>query len=87
MPDRSEDFRREAARLVEAAKTAKTPEAKAEMIRLAEKWLELAGRRSPIDFDAILAEYNEHQMGGRPGGPQAIVQQQQQVQPKQTEEC
>jgi hypothetical protein len=86
MPDRSEDFRREAARLLEAARTAKTPESKAEMIRLAEKWLELAGHQSPIDFDAILAEYNDQQMG-RPEAAQPVGQQQQQIQSTKKEEC
>jgi hypothetical protein len=77
MSDQAETFRTEHARLIEAAKTAKTPEARARMLQLAEKFLDLAGHQSPSD----------HQMA-RPGDTQPVVQQQQQVQPdKQKEEC
>jgi hypothetical protein len=61
MPDRRETFREEAARLLEAAKQAKDQNSRAGLVRLAARFLELAGRPR-IDFDALLADYNAQQM-------------------------
>jgi hypothetical protein len=78
MPDRREAFRNKAARCLEAAKQSKDPNSAAELVRLAAKFLELAGQ-SRIDFDALLADYNAQQMMPR-ARSEPVVQQQQQVQ-------
>ena len=54
MPDRSEVLRREAARCREAAERTTDPNARDELIRLADKFLELA-RSATADFAAVLA--------------------------------
>jgi hypothetical protein len=59
---------------------------RAELIRLAQKFLELAGHQPSVDLDAILDEYNAQQMTGRPGDAQPVAQQQQQEQPPKKEE-
>jgi hypothetical protein len=80
MPDRRETFREEAARCLEAAKQSKDPNSAAELVRLAAKFLELSGQPR-IDFDALVAGYNAQQM--MPAArSEPVVQQQQQVQPK-----
>jgi hypothetical protein len=53
MPHTSEDLRREAARCLEAAQKSKDLNSRAELIRLADKFLELAN----------LDEYNGQHMG------------------------
>jgi hypothetical protein len=73
MPDRNENLRREAARCLEAAKNSKDPNSRAELIRLAQKFLELAGHQPSVDLDAILDEYNAQQMTGRPGDAQPVA--------------
>jgi hypothetical protein len=51
MPDRRETYREEAARCFEAANQSKDQNSRAELVRLAAKFLELAGQPR-IDFDA-----------------------------------
>ena len=51
---KSEDLRREAARCREAAERTTDPNARDELIRLADKFLELA-RSATADFAAVLA--------------------------------
>jgi hypothetical protein len=80
MPDRRETFREEAARCLEAAKQSKDENSRAGLVRLAAKFLELAGQPR-IDFDALLADYNAQQMMPPPSS-ELVVQQQQQAQPK-----
>ena len=80
MPHRRESLRREAAHCLEAAKQSKDENSRAQLVRLAAKFLELAGQPR-IDFDALLAHYNAQQM--MPTLPsEPVVQQQQQIQPK-----
>jgi hypothetical protein len=83
MASRNETLREEAARCLEAAKQSKDSNVRAELVRLAANFLELAGQPR-IDFDALLADYNTQQMMPTPL-PESVVQQQQQqqqVQPK-----
>jgi hypothetical protein len=80
MPDRRETFRKEAARCLEAAKQSKDENSRAGLVRLAAKFLELAGQPR-IDFDALVADYNAQQM--MPAArPEPVAQQRKQVQPK-----
>jgi hypothetical protein len=81
MVDRREDLRKEAARLIEAAKTASTPETRAALIELANKFLQLADYEPSVDLDAVLDEFNARQMT-RPKESKPVMQQQQQQQPK-----
>ena len=55
---RSDSYRAEALRLLEAAQHSKDRASRIELIRLAAMFHELAGG-SPIDFDALLALYSE----------------------------
>jgi hypothetical protein len=73
MVDRRESLREEAARFLEAAKQSKDPNSRGGLIRLAAKFLELAGQPQ-IDIDAILAGYNAQQTA-------PVVQQPGQAQP------
>jgi hypothetical protein len=66
--------------LLEAAKQAKDQNSRAGLVRLAARFLELAGRPR-IDFDALLADYNAQQMMPMPSSESAS-QQQQRIQPK-----
>ena len=81
MASRNETLREDAARCLEAAKQSK--DSRAELVRLAAKFLELAGQPR-IDFDALLADYNAQQMMPTPPPESGLQQQQQQqqVQPK-----
>jgi hypothetical protein len=80
MPDRSEDLRREAARCREAAERSTDPNSRDELIRLADKFLELANSVK-ADFapatEAVVAMMKE--------ASEPVVQQQQ-VQPPEKEE-
>jgi hypothetical protein len=78
MASRNETLREEAARCLEAAKQSKDSNLRAELVRLAANFLELAGQPR-IDFDALLADYNAQQMMPTPP-PASVVQQQQQRQ-------
>ena len=81
MPDRSEDLRREAARCLEAAERSTDPSSRDELIRLADKFLELA-KSAKSDFapvvEAVTAMMKE--------ASEPVVQQQQQVKPPKKEE-
>jgi hypothetical protein len=54
MPDRSEHLRREAARCREAAERSTDPNSRDELIRLADKFLELA-KSAKADFAPVMA--------------------------------
>jgi hypothetical protein len=54
MPDRSEDFRREAARCLEAAERSTDPNSGDVLIRLARTFLELA-KSAKADFAPVMA--------------------------------
>jgi hypothetical protein len=82
MSDRRETYREEAARCLEAAQQSKDQNSRAELVRLAAKFLELAGQPR-IDFDAPPAEYNAQQMMA-PSSSETVMQQQQQAQPSTT---
>jgi hypothetical protein len=83
MASRNERLREEAARCLQAAKQSKDSNSRAELVRLAANFLELAGQPR-IDFDALLADYNFQQMMPTPPPESGVQQQQQQqqVQPK-----
>ena len=81
MPDRSEDLRREAARCREAAERSTDPNSRDELIRLADKFLELANS-AKVDFAPVLEAVTD--MMKEDSEP--VVQQQQQVQPPKKEE-
>lgn len=80
MPDRSEDLRREAVRCREAAERSTDPSSRDELIRLADKFLELA-KSTKADFDPLLEALTA--MMKEASEP---VVQQQQVQPPKKEE-
>jgi hypothetical protein len=61
MADRTGDLRREAARLLEAAKAATDPNARAALIEMAAKFHELAASER-ADFDALVQSFNDAQM-------------------------
>ena len=77
MFDRSEDLRREAARCLESDERCANPNSRAELIRLAERFIDLA-KSVPSDF-GIVAQALSSMMADH-GEP--VVQQQQQIQPK-----
>ena len=81
MPDRSEDLRKEAARCLEAAARSTDPNARGELMRLSQVFLELA-KSTPEDFAPVLEAFTD--MMKEPSEP--VVQQQQQVQPKKEDE-
>jgi hypothetical protein len=74
--DRFDEFRKAAANCVALARTTSDPKMRASLLTMAQKWYDLANG-SPMNFEAILREFNDEQMS-RP-----VTQQQQQVQPKQ----
>jgi hypothetical protein len=80
MPDRSEDFRREAARCREAAESSTDPSSCDELIRLADKFLELA-KSTKADFDPLLEALTAMMKEAS-----ELVVQQQQVQPPKKED-
>ena len=77
MADRSENLRKEAARCLESAARCADPNSRAELIRLAERFIDLA-KSVPSDF-GIVAQALSSMMTDH-GEP--VVQQQQQIQPK-----
>jgi hypothetical protein len=81
MPDRSEDLRREAARCLAAAECSTNPNSRDELIRLADKFLELA-KSAKADFAPVM----EAITGIMKEASEPVVQQQQQVQPPKKEE-
>ena len=81
MPDRSEDLRKEAVRCLESAARSTDPNSRAELIRLADKLLELA-KSARADFGPVLEAFTN--MMKEPSEP--VAQQQQQIQPKKVDE-
>jgi hypothetical protein len=81
MPDRSEDLRREAARCREAAGCSTDPSSRDKLIRLADKFLELA-KSAKADFDPVLEAVTHMAKEAS----ELVAQQQQQVQPPKKEE-
>jgi hypothetical protein len=81
MPDRSEHLRREAARCLDAAERSTDPTSRDKLIRLADKFLELA-KSAKADFDPVL----EALTAMMKEASEPVVQQQQQVQPPKKEE-
>jgi hypothetical protein len=81
MPDRSEDLRREAARCLDAAERSTYPSSRDKLIRLADKFLELA-KSAKADFDPVLEAVTHMAKEAS----DLVVQQQQQVQPPKKEE-
>jgi hypothetical protein len=80
MPDRSEDLRREAARCREAAEHSTDPSSRDKLIRLADKFLELA-KSAKADFDPVLEAVTHMAKEAS-----ELIVQQQQVQPPKKEE-
>jgi hypothetical protein len=73
--DRFDEFRKAAANCVALARTTSDPKMRASLLTMAQKWYDLANG-SPMNFEAILREFNDEQMS------KPVTQQQQQVQPK-----
>jgi hypothetical protein len=61
MSDRAEDLRNEAAQCLAQAQTTADPRRRAELVRMAARFHELASSVS-VDFDAILRAYNDQKM-------------------------
>jgi hypothetical protein len=63
MQDKDDDFRAAAAKCLDAARSTSDENARATLLLMAQKWLELSdeqfGRRR---FDALLNDFNEQQM-------------------------
>jgi hypothetical protein len=83
MSDRAEDLRNEAAQCLAQAQTTADPRRRAELVRMAARFHELASSVS-VDFDAILRAYNDQKMVL--GELETPVQQQQQQQPQQQQQ-
>jgi hypothetical protein len=81
MPDRSEHLRREAARCLEAAERSTDPNSRDELIRLADKFLELA-KSAKADFAPVMAALTDMMKEAS----EPVVQQQQQAQPLKKDE-
>jgi stringent starvation protein B len=81
MSDRAEDLRNEAAQCLAQAQTTADPRRRAELVRMAARFHELASSVS-VDFDAILRAYNDQKMVLGEFEPR-VQQQQQQQQPQQ----
>jgi hypothetical protein len=75
MPEKAQELQREAARLLDAAKTATDPDRRAAFIHLAATYHELA-IKAATDVDAPPTASS-----GRQGADQQVVPQQQQIQP------
>jgi hypothetical protein len=80
MPDRSDEFRKSAADCVALARATDDHATRVSLLTMAQKWYDLASGPA-IEFDIILREFNNHQMGK----PMPVTQQQQQIQPKKDE--
>jgi hypothetical protein len=78
MTDRSDEFRKAAADCLQLARATSDPSTRVALLAMAQKWFDLAnGPRSQGNFDAAVRTFNDEQMRPRP-----MVQQQQQIQPK-----
>jgi hypothetical protein len=67
MPDRSEDLRKEAARCLETAARCVNPNSRAELIRLAERFIDLA-KSVPSDFGVVVQALEQYDDGSRRAG-------------------
>jgi len=81
--ERVEDLRREAERCLAQAQTTTDPKARAALLDMAARFLELANSVQ-ADFDAILRTFTDVKMTTEAAAPAA--QQQQQIQPKQDDQ-
>lgn len=81
MTDRAEDLRREAARCLAQAQTTTDPQQRAELVRMAARFHELANSVA-VDLEAILQAYNDQKMVLPESEPVVQQQQQQQIQPE-----
>jgi hypothetical protein len=81
MTDRAEDLRTEAARCLAQAQITIDPQQRAELVRMAARFHELANSVT-VDLDAILQAYNDQKMVLPESEPVVQQQQQQQIQPK-----
>jgi hypothetical protein len=79
MPDRPEEFRRTAAECLALAQSTSDARTRAALIDMAQRLYDRANR-PPIDFDAIVQDFNDQKMSG-PGTSKPVMQQQQQIQP------
>jgi hypothetical protein len=80
MPDRPEEFRRTAAECLALAQATTDARTRAALIDMAQRLYDRANR-PPIDFDAIVQDFNDQKMSG-PSASEPVMQQQQQIQPK-----
>jgi hypothetical protein len=78
MPDRADEFRNAASDCLYLARTTSDENTRAALVTMAQKWLELAnGPTGQVGFEAAIQEFNMRQME-----PTSLMQQQQQVQPR-----
>jgi hypothetical protein len=74
--DRSDEFRKAAADCVALARSTSDPLMRTNLLTMAQRWYDLANGPA-TNFDAIVREFNDHQMS------KPVMQQQQQIQPKE----
>jgi hypothetical protein len=84
--DRPEELRRTAAECLALAQATTDPDARTALILMAERLYDAASRAT-VDFDSLVQDFNDDQMtpssGPQPAsGSQPVMQQQQQVQPR-----
>jgi hypothetical protein len=84
MPDRLEEFRRTAAECLTLAHTTTDPRTRAALIDMAQRLYDRASR-PPIDFDAIVQDFNDQKMTGS-GSSEPVIQQHQQIQPNKRDD-
>jgi hypothetical protein len=81
MAERSDEYRAAASECLRLARMTTDENARASLLVMAQKWLELAnGPPSQGALDVAVRAFNEWQMS-----PQPVMQQQQQIQPKKKE--
>jgi hypothetical protein len=79
MPDRSDEFRKSAAKFVAMARTTTDPVMRARLLTMAQRWYDMANG-PPTEFDKLQRDFNDQQMHE---ASKPVMQQQQQIQPKQ----
>jgi hypothetical protein len=78
MPDRSDEFRKAALECLQLARIASDEGTRVSLLIMAQRWFDLAnGPLSQGALDAAVRAFNERQ-----ATPEPVMQQQQQVQPK-----
>jgi hypothetical protein len=66
--ERAEKYLQAAADCIELARQSHDQERRASLLALAQKWLDIAGHRSPLQrFQTALEEFNKQQLVGRNG--------------------